>query len=167
MEKAFGRSDILKCLPILWHEVVKMKGRVEQVIATLSNKRVKEEKLLEFKKQILSNKSLKEYFKNNPTEKEVLQNDVQKNQFHDKILFRNLGTLPFYAVPKEILATTPEQIAMCTVGSGAYIPDWIKAQGQGQITENMMIKNSFSKDFNLKFVDNDEAQHSQLVNLLL
>jgi hypothetical protein len=39
---------------------------------SLSNKRVRDEKLLEFKKQIVSNKSLKEYFKNNPTEKEIL-----------------------------------------------------------------------------------------------
>jgi len=53
-----------------------MKGRVDQVLSTLSPKRVKEEKLLEFKKQVVSNKSLKEYFKNNPTEKMVLQNDI-------------------------------------------------------------------------------------------
>jgi hypothetical protein len=76
MAKAFGRNDILKCIPIVWHEIVKMKGRVDQVLSTLSPKRVKEEKLLEFKKQVVSNKSLKEYFKNNPTEKMVLQNDI-------------------------------------------------------------------------------------------
>lgn len=29
IEKAFGRTDILKCIPIIWHEVAKMKGRVE------------------------------------------------------------------------------------------------------------------------------------------
>ena len=76
-----------------------MKGRVEQVLSTLSNKRVRDEKLLEFKKMVVSNKSLKEYFKNNPTEKEILQNDIQKNQFKDKIMFRHLDTLPFYAIP--------------------------------------------------------------------
>ena len=72
MEKAFGRTDILKCIPIIWHEVVKMKGRVDVVLGSLCNKRVRDEKLLEFKKQVLSNKSLKEYFKCNPTEKAVL-----------------------------------------------------------------------------------------------
>lgn len=108
MTKAFGKEDILKCIPILWHEVSKMKGRVDEVLGTLNNKRVREEKLLEFKKQIVSNKSLKEYFKNNPTEKLVLQNDIQKNSYSDKVLFKNLATLPFYAVPKEIMATTPE-----------------------------------------------------------
>lgn len=76
MEKAYGRTDILKCIPIIWHEVVKMKARVVDVLGTLSAKRVKDEKLLEFKKQIISNKSLKEYFKANPTEREVLQNDI-------------------------------------------------------------------------------------------
>ena len=125
MEKAFGKQDILKCLPILWHQVVKMKGRVDSVLGTLSNNRVRDEKLLEFKKQVLSNKSLKEYFKTNPTEKAVLQNDIEKNAFKDKILFRHMDTLPYYSVPTEIMATTPDQIALCTAGSGAYIPDWI------------------------------------------
>ena len=41
---------MLKCLPVLWHELAKMKGRVEQVLNSLSNKRVRDEKLLEFKK---------------------------------------------------------------------------------------------------------------------
>lgn len=76
MLKAYGRGDILKCIPVIWHEVSRVKGRVEEVLQTLSNKRVRDEKLLEFKKQVVSNKSLKEYFKNNPVEKEVLQNDI-------------------------------------------------------------------------------------------
>lgn len=50
IEKAYGRSDVLKCIPIIWHEVVKMKTRVEGVLSTLGNKRVKDEKLIEFKK---------------------------------------------------------------------------------------------------------------------
>ena len=49
---------------------------MDQVLANLSSKRVRDEKALEFKKQVVSNKSLKEYFKNNPTEKLVLQNDI-------------------------------------------------------------------------------------------
>jgi len=76
MSKAFSRTDMLKCVPILWHEVTKMKGRVDEVLSNLSNKRVKDEKALEFKKQVVSNKSLKEYFKSNPTEKLVLENDI-------------------------------------------------------------------------------------------
>jgi len=72
MLKAYTRLDMLKCIPIIWHEVSKMKGRVEEVLGTLPNKRVRQEKLTEFKKQIVSNKSLKEYFKNNPAEKMVL-----------------------------------------------------------------------------------------------
>lgn len=98
----------MRCIPIIWHEISRVKGRVDEVLATLSNKRVKEEKLLEFKKQVVSNKSLKEYFKNNPVEKEVLQNDIQKHSFNDKQMFRHLDTLPFYAIPKEIMAVTPE-----------------------------------------------------------
>lgn len=72
MLKNYGRKDMIRCIPIIWHEIARIKGRVEEVLATLSNKRVRDEKLLEFKKQVVSNKSLKEYFKNHPTEKEVL-----------------------------------------------------------------------------------------------
>lgn len=50
MSKAFSRNDMLRCLPVLWHEVTKMKGRVDAVIQTLGNKRVRDEKVLEFKK---------------------------------------------------------------------------------------------------------------------
>jgi hypothetical protein len=110
MAKNYGRKDILRCIPIIWHEISRIKGRVEEVLATLSNKRVRDEKLLEFKKQVVSNKSLKEYFKNHPNEREVLQNDIQKHAFTDKSMFRHLDTLPFYAIPKEIMAVTPEQL---------------------------------------------------------
>jgi hypothetical protein len=45
MSKAFSRTDMLKCIPVLWHELNKMKGRVDQVLCTLSNKRVRDEKV--------------------------------------------------------------------------------------------------------------------------
>ena len=95
------------------------------MLSALGNRRVKDEKLIEFKKQVISNKSLKEYFKNNPQEKEILQNDIKKNSYNDRILFKNLDTLPFYAVPREFMATNPEQISLCTSGSGLYVPDWL------------------------------------------
>ena len=140
-----------------------MKARVDTVLSTLSTKRVKDEKVLEFKKQIVSNKSLKEYFKNNPNEKEILQNDIQKNSYKDKILFRNLGTLPSYAVPKEIMATTKDQIQFCTAGSGLYVPDWIiKSGAQVATASNKMLVNSIQT-----FVEPDEAQTSTLINNLL
>lgn len=59
MNKAFNRTDILKFLPVLWQEVTRMKSRVEEVLHSLTNKKVRDEKLVEFKKQIVSNKSLK------------------------------------------------------------------------------------------------------------
>ena len=54
--KKCHRPDILRCLPILWSEVVKMKGRVETVLGTLSIKRVKQERVIEFKKAVVTNK---------------------------------------------------------------------------------------------------------------
>ena len=50
MLKAYGRDDMMKCIPIIWHEISRVKGRVDEVLHTLSNKRVREEKVLEFKK---------------------------------------------------------------------------------------------------------------------
>jgi hypothetical protein len=45
---------------------MKIKTRVEDVVKTLDNKKVKDEKTNEFKKQLLTNKRLKDYFINNP-----------------------------------------------------------------------------------------------------
>lgn len=69
---------MIRCLPVIWHEVVRMKSRTDEVHQSMSTKKVKAEKLVEFKKQVISNKSLKEYFKNNQTEKDILQNDIEK-----------------------------------------------------------------------------------------
>ena len=67
---------MLKCLPILWAELNRLKSRVETVLATLNNKTVNNEKTIEFKKQLDSNKSLKSYFNDHPEEKEILLNDI-------------------------------------------------------------------------------------------
>jgi hypothetical protein len=50
MQKAFNMPNMIKCIPILWQELVKIKTRVEDVIRTLDNKTVKTEKVNEFKK---------------------------------------------------------------------------------------------------------------------
>ena len=66
----------------------------------------------------MSNKALKEYFKQHPEEKEILTNDIQKaHAKNDKFLFRSLNVMPPYAVPSEMIAITPEQVALCGVGS--------------------------------------------------
>lgn len=50
MIKHSGQDDVMKCVPILWNEIVKFKSRVEAVLGSLSNKAVNNEKVLEFKK---------------------------------------------------------------------------------------------------------------------
>ena len=68
-----------------------------------------------------------------------------------------MGTLPFYAVPGEIMATTKEQLQFCTVGSGAYVPDWISQSGQ-QIASDKMLSNKLGQmNIKVKFVDPEEA----------
>jgi hypothetical protein len=66
MLKSYQKDHMIKCIPIIWQELLKIKSRVEDVVKTLDNKTVKNEKTNEFKKQLLSNKRLKEYFSKNP-----------------------------------------------------------------------------------------------------
>jgi hypothetical protein len=80
------------------------------------------------------------------------------------VLYKNLDTLPFYAVPKEFMATTPEQIAMCTAGSTNALPDWIVQSGQKVDEKQLMMGRLANANLNLKFVEPDEAQHSHLIH---
>jgi hypothetical protein len=66
MMKSFSRGDMLKCIPIIWSELVKIRGRVDEVLRSLDNKTVKNEKVVEFKRQLVSNKKLKDYFVEHP-----------------------------------------------------------------------------------------------------
>ena len=103
--KNFGRDDMLKCVPVMWTELTRLKSRVETVLNTLSNKAVQNEKVIEFKKQLVSNKSLKSYFAENPEEKEILLNDITKvTGRKDRYLFKNLDVMPSYVIPEAIMA---------------------------------------------------------------
>jgi len=107
--KNFGRDNMLKCIPIMWHELKRLKSRVESVISNLSTKTVQKEKLLEFKKQLVSNKSLKSYFEEHPDEKDILLNDISKmNKGNNRFLFQNLDVMPSYVIPEGIMAMTAE-----------------------------------------------------------
>ena len=70
--KNFGPNMTMKCVPVMWQEISKVKSRVESIVNYLTPKTVKKQKLVEFQKQLVSNKSLKSYFKENPQEKEIL-----------------------------------------------------------------------------------------------
>lgn len=141
--KNFGRSDLLKCLPIMWSELNRLKSRVETVLGTLSNKAVNNEKVIEFKKQLVSNKSLKQYFAEHPEEKEILLNDIDKVTGRtDRYLFRNLDVMPSYVIPENIMAQTEDQIALCTLGSASVIP--------GATNHNRSLSR-----FQLEFVEQD------------
>ena len=61
--KNFGSHMQMKCIPIMWTEISKVKSRVDAVVNHLTPKTVNKQKILEFKKQLVSNKSLKAYFK--------------------------------------------------------------------------------------------------------
>jgi len=93
------------------------------VIHSLSNKTVTNEKVIEFKKQLVSNKSLKSYFAEHQEEKEILLNDIDKVQKRtNKYLFKNLDVRPAYVIPENIMAMTKDQLSMCTLGTASVIP---------------------------------------------
>jgi len=105
----------------------KIKTRVEDVARHLNPKRVKAEKNVEFKKQVLANHKLKEYFQQNPQEKDVLLNDIKNsNVGKDKLMFKHLETLPSYARPQNVMAVSSEQLKLCSVGSAAFLPEGFK-----------------------------------------
>lgn len=122
--KAFTQQNMIKCIPIMWQELVKIKSRVEDITRTLDNKTVKMEKQNEFKKQLVSNKRLKEYFIQHPEEKEILINDLAKNDVTSKtrIMYKHLSFLPSYVIPTQIMAITEDQIRTCTTGTLSSTP---------------------------------------------
>lgn len=72
MLKAHARPDMLKVVPIMWKELERVKSRVEDVSGAITGKVANQERMDEVKKQLLTNKRLKEYFKSNPKEKDIL-----------------------------------------------------------------------------------------------
>lgn len=45
-------------------------------------------------------------------------------------MFKHLDTLPYYCIPKEIMATSESSQRLCSAGSGYSVPDWIIKSGQ-------------------------------------
>lgn len=101
MKKRYGRS-LLVSLPIDWIEVNKLKSRVDDIHCTLINKRIKTYMSNEVKKQILSSKKLKEYFKEHEEEKEILKSSIE-SEYYFRHLHKNLDFLPSYLYPKTIV----------------------------------------------------------------
>lgn len=72
---------------------------------------------------MVSNKSLKSYFAENPEEKEILLNDIEKiTKRTDRYLFKNLDVMPSYVIPENIMAMTADQLRHCTLGTASIIP---------------------------------------------
>jgi hypothetical protein len=46
MDKNFGRNDMMKCIPVMWHMICKFKSRVETVFFSLTNGLVAHERKL-------------------------------------------------------------------------------------------------------------------------
>ncbi|CAI2360978.1 unnamed protein product [Moneuplotes crassus] len=107
MLKRHNRS-LFVTLPIDWIEVNRLKGRVDDILCTLSSKKIKDYMGNEIKKQILNNKRLKEYFDEHQEEKDILKSSVE-SEYKFRFLNQNLDFVPDYLLPKHILASAIEK----------------------------------------------------------
>jgi len=103
MLKRYNRSLFVD-LPVDWVEVNKLKSRVDDIQCTLTNKKIKNYMSNEIKKQILSNKRLKEYFNEHEDEKAILRASLS-SEYKYRFLNSNLDYVPDYCFPKSILVS--------------------------------------------------------------
>jgi len=75
-------------------------------------------------------------------------------------MFRNLDALPYYCIPREIMATTEETQKQCSAGSGYSVPDWILKSGQSNPMASIFSALPQVKVF---VAQAEEADHSSLV----
>ena len=145
---------------------MKIKTRVEDVLRALDNKTVKNEKTVEFKKQLLSNKRLKEYFKDHPEEKDILLNDITKNDklAKNKFMFKHLSYLPSYVLPSQIMAVNDEQIRSCTIGT----QNVIVGSAAGRISRDKTLGGVISSQMQVGeiFVDPTDCSSGLIQNLV-
>jgi hypothetical protein len=95
-------------LPIDWIEINRLKSRVDDILCTLSNKKIKEYISNEIKKQILTNKKLKEYFNDHQEEKEILRSSIESD-YKFRFMNKNLDFVPDYCMPKHVLVSAIEK----------------------------------------------------------
>jgi hypothetical protein len=87
----------------------------------------------------VSNRALKEYFKSNPQEKDILVNDIQKaHTKNNRHLFKALDVMPEYILPAEMIAVTPDQLSKCTIGSATISPGASGNQSVLTLNANLM-----------------------------
>lgn len=101
MKKRYGRS-LFTVLPMHWDEVNKLKSRVDDIVCTLTNKKIKAYMSNEVKKQILNNKNLKGYFEEHEEEKEILKSSIESD-YKYRHMHKNLDFVPDYLLPKSII----------------------------------------------------------------
>lgn len=107
MVKRYNHS-MFTTLPIYWIEVNRLKSRVDDILCTLTNKKIKSYMSNEIKKQILHSKKLKEYFQEHEEEKEILRSSLETD-YKYRHMNKNLDYLPDYCLPKAIVKSEIEQ----------------------------------------------------------
>lgn len=107
MLKKYGRSLFVH-LPINWTEVNKLKSRVDDILCTLTNKKIKQYMGNEIKKQILTSKKLKDYFQEHEEEKDILKSSIDSG-YKYRYMNKNLDFVPDYLMPNAIIKSAIEQ----------------------------------------------------------
>jgi ATP-dependent RNA helicase DDX56/DBP9 len=97
-------KSLFVSLPIDWTEVNRLKSRVDDILCTLSNKKIKEYMSNEIKRQILTNKKLKEYFNDHQEEKDILKSSIESD-YKFRFMNKNLDFVPEYCTPRHVLVS--------------------------------------------------------------
>jgi hypothetical protein len=65
------------------------------------------------------------------------------------------------------MATTPDQLELCTAGTGAYVPDWIKTGSQGGVANHKILKNSMGAGLTMTYAAPEESETSLLISNMI
>ena len=93
-----------------------------------------------------------------------MKNDIGNK---NKIMFKHLEHMPFYVIPAQVMALTPDQIRGCTVGT----QNLMSGSLGGSIPREKTLAGSIvvardTQDINEIFVDPDCSQSSLVQNLV-
>lgn len=80
------------------------------------------------------------------------------------MIYKHLSHLPFYVIPQQVMALTPDQIRTCTTGTQSVLPGCTS----GNISMDRTLAGTILSDqVNMDtFADPDTAQSSLIQNLV-
>lgn len=161
LRKKYGNLD-MQCLPIEWSEVNKLDGRVGDVLSSITGKTIRNHKQNEVKKQLLQSKKLRDYFKDNEQERDILRASLaEENKFKHQT--KSLMSIPDYCRPKYIIA--PPKLENKEGGkeeSSAYLEELFSGSTIKVIANLKSLGTKVPQNYKYSYEDPKYLNHEQL-----